>query len=268
MPLREKIGFLGCGNMGRGILSGLIRRKIAKPQNVLVYDVASQKQKALEREFKIRSASSIGDLVKNVDILVLAIKPQDFRLTGAEIRRSLTPRHCIITILAGVPVARIKKELGSKVEVVRAMPNLGATVGQAVTALTGSIKSRLNLAGKIFAGCGEVLYLPEKLFDAVTALSGSGPAYFFYLIELLVKEAMRHGFSEREANLLVKQTAKGAALLAWQSKDSAAELRQKVTSKGGTTEAALQIFEKKNFPLILREAITNAIKRAKDLGRR
>lgn len=112
-----------------------------------------------------------------------------------------------------------------------------------------------------------MLNLPEKYFDAVTALSGSGPAYFFYLIELLEQEALRQGFSGKDARLLVKQTAKGAALLAWNSEEPASVLRQRVTSKGGTTEAALNTLIEGNFPGLFRRAISNAVKRAQKLGR-
>lgn len=268
MQLRKRIGFLGCGNMGRGILAGMIEHKIARPQDIFVHDVIGKKLLEVRKHFNVRTVSHIEDLVRQVDILLLAFKPQDLREAGVELRKHLTPRHLVITILAGVPIARIKKELGLKTQVVRAMPNLGATIGQAVTAITGSRKNSLGLAAKIFSGCGEVLRLPEKLFDAVTALSGSGPAYFFYLIELLVKQGIKHGLSKREAELLIKQTAKGAAFLAWQSKESPASLRQRVTSKGGTTEAALRTLDQRGFPRILGQAIANAIKQAQRLGRR
>lgn len=265
--LRKKIGFLGCGNMGKGILAGMIRKRIAKPGDIKVYDVIPGKLAEIKKEFKIGIASSIGGLVKSSDIVILAVKPQDLISAAGEIRPCLNSRHLVVTILAGVPIKRIQKEFGAGARVVRAMPNLGATIGEAVTAVTASRKSDLKTGNEIFSGCGTVLNLPEKYFDAVTALSGSGPAYFFYLIELLEQEAVRQGLSENAAQLLVKQTAKGSALLAWNSEEPASVLRQRVTSKGGTTEAALNTLVAGNFHKLFHQAISNAVKRAKKLGR-
>ncbi len=266
--LAKKIGFLGCGNMGRGILSGVIQHKIARPRDIFVYDIIHEKLREIKREFKVQTVKDAGSLVKRVGIVLLAIKPQDLGSASHDIRKALTARHLVITILAGVPIARIKKELGSKIHVVRAMPNLGATVGEAVTAITSSKVGNLRVAEKIFSGCGSVLRLPERYFDLVTALSGSGPAYFFYLIELLVREGVRNGLSEKAAAFLIKQTAKGSALLAYQSQEPVSRLRQRVTSKRGTTEAALKTLEVRGFPGIFHQAITNAIRRAKQLGRK
>lgn len=264
---RKRIGFLGCGNMGTGILAGMIRKRIAGPADIRVYDVMAGKSAVIKKKFKINLSPSIGDLVTSSDIVILAIKPQDLSSAGREIRPRLKARHLVVSILAGVSIGRIQRDLGAGVRVVRAMPNLGATVGEAVTAVTASRKSDLKIGSEIFSGCGTVLNLPEKYFDAVTALSGSGPAYFFYLIELLEQEAVRHGLSGKDARLLVKQTAKGAALLAWNSEEPASILRQRVTSKGGTTEAALNTLQQGNFPRLFRRAISDAVKRAKKLGR-
>ncbi len=253
--------------MGKGILAGLLGKRIASPGDIRVYDVIPEKLVRIKRQFKVKTAANMGELVKHSDIVVLAIKPQDLSAASREIRPNLKATHLLVTILAGVSIKRIRKEFGSHVRVVRAMPNLGATIGEAVTAVTSSRKSDLKTGNHIFSGCGAVLNLPEKYFDAVTALSGSGPAYFFHLIELMEKEAVRLGLSESQARLLVKQTAKGAALLACHSEEPASILRQRVTSKGGTTEAALNTLAKGNFPGLFGRAISNAVKRAKELGR-
>ena len=265
--LRKKIGFLGCGNMGKGILAGLLAKRIALPGDIRVYDVVPEKLAGIKRQFKVKTAANMRELVKQSDIVILAIKPQDLSAASREIRPDWKASHILVTILAGVSTQRIRKELGSGVRVVRAMPNLGATIGEAVTAVTASRKSDLKTGNQIFSGCGAVLNLPEKYFDAVTALSGSGPAYFFHLIELMENEAVRLGLSENAARLLVKQTAKGAALLACQSQEPASILRQRVTSKGGTTEAALNTLAEGKFPMLFGRAIANAVKRAKKLGR-
>jgi pyrroline-5-carboxylate reductase len=266
MKLDKTIGFLGCGNMGGAILSGLVRRKIARPGNIFVYDLIPAKLKAAGREFKVRVARNVSELVKNSRVLVLAVKPQDFQTIAPELRNLLTENKLVITILAGVPLPRIRKALGRRPALVRAMPNLAAVIGESVTALAGSPKD-LKTAEIVFSGCGEMVRLPERLFDAVTALSGSGPAYFFYLIESLVEAGRQCGLSSRDAELLVKQTAKGAALLASRSGEPVELLRKRVTSKGGTTEAALTVFENMGFPNMVRLAVKRAVRRAQALGR-
>lgn len=267
MRLRKKIGILGCGNMGRAILAGLIKRRVARSGDVFVHDIAAPKLAEVRRQFKVHIVRTLKDLAGRVEVLVLAIKPQDLKAVARDLRPLLTPRHSVITILAGASIARMKKELGQRTRVLRAMPNLGATVGESVTAITGAARRDLKVAEAIFSGCGQVIQLAERHFDLVTALSGSGPAYFFYLAELLVREGRRHGLSEREASFLVQRTAKGAALLALGSRDSISVLRKRVTSKGGTTEAALATLERGKFPDLIARAIMNAIRRARTLGR-
>ena len=157
--------------------------------------------------------------------------------------------------------------LGTKPAVVRAMPNLGAQVSQSMTAVTGENRSALQSAEVIFSGCGQVILLSEKHFDLVTAISGSGPAYFFLLMELLAKAAERKGISKGAARLLAVQTAFGAALLAERSIRTPKELRKQVTSKKGTTDAALRYLEKKKFSQTFLSAIDRAVKRARQLSK-
>lgn len=268
MSFGRTIGFLGCGNMGSAILAGLLRAKLAVPQEILVFDVSKPKLSEIRKRFCVKTACDEGDLARRVDILVLAVKPQEFTAVSRKIKKILRPGTWVLTVLAGVPIRRIRAELGRGVSVVRAMPNLGAFSGESMTALTGGNPRHLKLAAKIFSGCGRVLELPEKYFDLVTALSGSGPAYFFYLMELLVREGRRYGLSEKEARYLVVQTANGAARLAGQSRETLTELRTRVTSKGGTTESALRVMEAEGMPGILRKAVKNAVNRARELGRR
>ncbi|MBI4549835.1 MAG: pyrroline-5-carboxylate reductase [Candidatus Omnitrophica bacterium] len=265
MKIKQTVGFLGCGNMGGAILGGLVRRKIASPAQVWAYDAVPSKSRELARKFNIRAAASIAELAAKSRILILAVKPQDFAGAAAELRNLLTQNHLVITILAGISLARVRTELGPRPALVRAMPNLAAVVGESMTAVTGE-KRYLKAAEAIFSGCGEIVRLPENLFDAVTALSGSGPAYFFYLIESLVAAGRQCGVPARECERLVRQTAKGAALLADRSEEPAEALRKRVTSKGGTTEAAVAVFDKSGLSKIVRSAVRAAVRRAKRLG--
>ena len=265
--LKEKIGLIGVGNMGTAILEGLFKKKIAKPAQVWVYDKFPEKVSAFTKHWKVHPASSSLDVVKNSKILLLAVKPQDLEEASTAFKPFLRSNHVIISILAGTPIAKIKKIVGSGTKIVRAMPNLGAKVGEAMTALTGDHGQAMKLAERIFSGCGKTLRLDEKHFDLVTAVSGSGPAYFFHLMELLEEVGIANGLSKTAARLLAIQTAVGGSLLAQSAKESPAELRAMVTSKGGTTAAALNVMEKENFAETFRKAVHAARDRSREMSR-
>ena len=160
---------------------------------------------------------------------------------------------------------KIAKALGKNITIVRAMPNLGAKVGQSMTVLCGKNKTGLSFSKTLFSGCGEVVTLPEKKLDLVTAISGSGPAYFFHLMELLADFGVKQGLPSKVAGVLAVQTGLGAALLAKSSKESCAQLRQRVTSKKGTTEAALEMLGRKKFGKIFQRALGAAMNRSRAL---
>lgn len=266
MRLKEKLGLIGCGNMGSAVLRGVLAKKIISPNHVRIYDVVNLKAKALVQETKVQICGSEEEAVGDSDIILLAVKPQDFRLLAAKIKSGLRSEKILISILAGVSLAELKK-CASSASIVRAMPNLAATVGEAMTAITGTRKRALQIAEQVFSACGRVVRLPEKFFDLVTAVSGSGPAYFFFIMELLQEAGQSEGLNEGIARELAVQTAVGTARLARLSECSPAELRQKVTSKKGTTEAALQYLKEKNFSAIFKAAVLKAMKRSRELSR-
>lgn len=265
--LKQKIGLIGVGNMGAAILEGIFRKKIASPHSVWIYDKISRKSSGFVRNWKVHRAHSVKEVVEHSDLVLLAVKPQDLTVLGPEIKQVARPGHLLISILAGTPVAKLRRCVGRKPGIVRAMPNLGARVGEAVTALTGDTGVALTSAGKIFSGCGKTVRIGEKYFDLVTAISGSGPAYFFLLMELLAETGRQCGLPRAQSELLAVQTAVGAALLAQASPLSPAELRQNVTSRKGTTEAALQVLKKKKFGQIFRQAVLAARARGRQLSR-
>jgi pyrroline-5-carboxylate reductase len=265
MKIKEKIGMVGVGNMGAAILEGLFRKEMANASQVWVCDKIQEKAAEFSKAWGTALAPTAAGLANNVDVIVLAIKPQDLESMGSELRPFLE-KHVLITILAGTPIAKIKRVLGEKASFVRAMPNLGAKVGEAITALSGANPQSLGLAEKIFSGCGRTVLLEERHFDLVTAVSGSGPAYFFYIIELLAKFAEREGLNRKAAEQLAIQTAVGAGRLAQTSEFSPEELRKMVTSKGGTTEAALKVLEEKGFGDIFHEALQAALRRGRELS--
>lgn len=268
MKISEKIGALGIGNMGSAILEGLLKKGIAEPSQIWVCDKIQEKAAQFAAKWKTKIVPSPAGLVRLTDVILLAVKPQDLSEIGPALKVDPEGKeHTIISILAGTPIAKIKEKVGGKARVVRAMPNLCATVGEAMTVLTGVPPASLELAEKIFSGCGKTIRLDEEYFDLVTAVSGSGPAYFFLLMELLAKEAQSQGLSEKEARELAVQTAVGSALLAKNSGLPPGELRAKVASKGGTTEAALQVFSERGLTEIISQGLNAALKRSRELSR-
>ncbi len=263
--LKEKIGLIGCGNMGAAILEGLLKNKIAKPRQIFMFDPIPEKLKLLSKKFSVRICRNNDEVIRQSQIVILAVKPQELAVISKGLRGAFK-NQALITILAGTPISKVRRFLGSKIAIARAMPNLGAKVGSAITALCGDARA-IRKAELIFSGCGETVRVAEKQFDVVTAVSGSGPAYFFLLMELLANFAETHGFSKESAKRLSVQTALGAAKLAKLSSENPEALRKQVTSKGGTTEAALSFLFKKKAPEIFGQAFLQAVRRAKALSR-
>ncbi|HCM42110.1 MAG TPA: pyrroline-5-carboxylate reductase [Candidatus Omnitrophica bacterium] len=265
MRITKKIGLIGCGNMGSAILQGVLKNQVCRGSNIWVADKMQGKAKDFCKKNKCRVAQNAAEAAQKAEIIFLAVKPQDFSETAAAIRPFLNSRKIVISILAGVQIAGLQKQLGSAV-VVRAMPNLGAIVGASVTAVCSKNKSAVNFAKKLFEACGAVAVLNEKYFDAVTAVSGSGPAYFFLMMELLQAFAEANGIDTKSARALAVQTALGAGKLAAASAESPSILRERVTSKKGTTDAALTVLKYRKFPKTFFEALNAAVKRSRQLS--
>ncbi len=272
MKIKARIGLIGCGNMGGAILSGLVKQGIVAKRQVFVHDVDSSKTNLIRKKLGIQSVSSSHELVKIADIIILAIKPQDFLSLGPELKIQTGSKKILISILAGTPIQKIKSVAGTHWRVVRVMPNLGAQVGEAISAVTGNEASSEGASAvattkQIFASVGKVVQVPERYFDLVTAVSGSGPAYFFLMMELLAAICEQSGLTKEVAKTLAVQTALGSAQLAIQSPHTPAELRKMVTSKKGTTEAALAFLFQKKFDQIFKDAVRQAQKRSQQLSK-
>lgn len=266
MALRDKkLGLIGVGNMGTAILEGLLRRELVQAGRVFVFDKYTDKAEAFASRYGLGLASSNAEIAHLSDVILLAIKPQDLFTVSAEFRSDLGPHQTVISILAGMTLGKLKEALGDKSALVRAMPNLGAKVGESLTALDGPAEPSVALAEEVFSGCGRTVRLQEKLFDVFTALAGSGPAYFFFLMETIQAKAIEQGFSPEAARLTALQTALGASLLASSASESPAELRAMVTSKGGTTEAALQVLENNKARDLFSAAYDAAAERGRTL---
>ena len=267
----DRIGFVGGGNMAEALIKGVIEADIYKPENILASDIRLERLDFLAKEYGIAAVKENAEVASDVDVLVLSVKPQNMAEALESIKASVSGVKLVISIAAGVKVATIADALGD-VGIVRVMPNTPALIGQGASALFANDKAKtlLDEAKKIFSAVGKAVVIEdEDLIDAVTAVSGSGPAYYFLLAEEMIKAAVELGLSEDIAKELVLQTAKGAGLLAVEADkkgESPAELRKKVTSPGGTTEAALKVFAEGNFGPLIAKAITRACERSRQLS--
>lgn len=265
----KKIGVIGTGNMGSAIVQGVLRAGLFAPNEVVVCDAVREKAEKLSRDLNVLLAQSAAKTAAEACIAVIAVKPQTMEELLDDVRTAVTPSHLIISIAAGIPTAFIEKRLPAGSRVVRVMPNTPALVGAGATAVCPGAHATdedMRAAERIFAGVGEVYRFPESLMDAVTAVSGSGPAYLFYFAECLSEAAVHNGLPQEQAVALVTQTLFGASKLLMESKEQAAALRAKVTSPGGTTEAALNAFSQRGFKDLVAAAVRSATERARELG--
>ncbi len=264
---RNKIAFIGCGNMGQALLESVLNNNIFSRKDIIVSDKRTSVLNKIKRKYPVKVTTSNDLALSKSDIILLAIKPQDLSSAFKGIKNNLKDK-LIISVLAGANSSIIKKATASK-RVIRVMPNAPALCGCGITAIAisaGLKRQDLALCEMIFKSVGDTLFIKENLLDAVTAISGSGPAYFFLLMEAMIDTAVGLGIKKPVAQRLVLQTAFGASMQSCYMDIYPSKLRKMVTSKGGTTEAALKVFKKKGFEIIVKEAIVKAAKRSKELS--
>ncbi|MFH1260136.1 MAG: pyrroline-5-carboxylate reductase [Elusimicrobiota bacterium] len=271
-PLKNKtIAFLGAGNMGEAIIQGLLVSKKVSPGQILASDLNTEKLNLLSKKFKIKIAKDNVRAAEEADIVILAVKPQQIKDLLIEIAPVINPRQVVISIAAGVRLDFLQKKLIKKIPLVRVMPNTPALIQTGAIAFAlGKWAGRKEeiLAREIFGVLGFVAKVEEKFLDAVTALSGSGPAYIFYLAEILTETGKKLGLSAGLSRQLTLQTIFGAAKMLVKSNEEPQLLRKKVTSPGGTTEAALKVLEEKKLSEIFHSALQAAKKRSIELGKK
>ncbi len=262
-----KIAVIGTGNMGQALVRGLVEKSVY-PQNISVYDVDAKKVSSLKKEFAVKIAKSGRLCVSLADIVILAVKPQILQEAVAEIASSVDKDALVISIAAGVPIAKIEGYFKKPMSVIRVMPNMPALVGAGMSAFSlgkhASQKQR-KTAEAVLEAFGEYVQVPEKMLDLVTAISGSGPAYFFLLAEKMIEAAYEMGMKVDVAKRLVYRTAFGSGKVLAESAEDPEDLIAKVASKGGTTEAALKIFQRKGFGRIVQDAVKAAHRRSIEL---
>jgi pyrroline-5-carboxylate reductase len=264
------IGFIGGGNMAASLISGLISSGHT-PTLLSVADVDSVTLAKLAHNFQIQTTVNNADIVAAADVIVLAVKPQVMASVARELAPLLAAKPAlIISIAAGINQHSLSRWLGAECAIVRCMPNTPALVQTGATALHANAQvntAQRNLAESIMRAVGLSLWVSnESLLDAVTATSGSGPAYFFLLMEAMESAAINLGLDAATARLLVQQTALGAAKIALESSEAPAELRQRVTSPGGTTEQAINTFQSGGFTDLVSHALQAAHARSISLS--
>lgn len=264
-----KLAFIGGGNMGEAILAALLREKRVIPAGVTMSDISPERRDYLAKTYGITATDSNRDAVENKDVVLLAVKPQQFPEVLAGLKGYLNEDSLVISIAAGVKLHTIVEGLGHA-RVVRAMPNTPAQVGQGVTGWTATpqvTEKQKEQAGVILGSMGyEKFFEKEDMLDMVTAVSGSGPAYVFLFTETLAAAAQELGFGPEEASEFALKTVTGAARLLETSGKSPAELRRAVTSRGGTTERALKTFDEGGLAALVAKAVKSAWERSRELG--
>jgi pyrroline-5-carboxylate reductase len=279
--LDKKVGFIGAGNMGEAMINGLIKSALCEPGQIWASDVRVARLRQLKETYQIHATEENIAVFKQADVVVLAVKPQHMdgvldHLCGT-FPRSIKGVKLIISIAAGFPIARIERHLYRDLDesskgllpIVRVMPNTPALVLAGMAGMSGNSyagASDLNQARDLLAAVGRVIEFEEKDLDAVTALSGSGPAYVFYVIEALVEAGAGLGLRPSHALELTLETIKGSVKLLEETGEAPASLRTKVTSKGGTTEAALNVLDRHGVKGHLMDAIRAAAQRSKVLS--
>jgi pyrroline-5-carboxylate reductase len=270
-----KIAILGSGSMGKAILSGLLAAG-TNPANVRVTTKSRASAEAIAASFGVQAAALESDpganssSTKDSDLVILAVKPNMILETLKEVATTLRPNCLVVSVAAGITTAAMEQELSASSAVVRAMPNTPSVVGLGVTGISKGLNvsdEQLAIAVKLFSSVGKVLVIDESKIDALSTISGSGPAYVFYFAEKLINAAKSLGFSEQEASMMVKETFLGSATLLATSSHSPEELRQQVTSPNGTTMQATGRFDAADLEKVFIEATEAALARAKELGR-
>lgn len=270
MLAEKTIGVIGAGNMGDALVAGLVKACIVEPHNVQASDVNAEKLASFHDSYGVRTTTDNLELVTGADLVVLAVKPQVMGQVLDQCRDVFHADQVVISVAAGITTDYIESRVGKAIPVVRVMPNTPALVGEAMTPYClgrhGSAAQSL-LASQMFSAVGVTVQVDESFLDAITALSGTGPAYLFYLLEGLIDAGREMGLPEHLSRALVRQTAFGAAKLVRETTRTPRQLRDQVTSPQGTTDAAMTHLESERFHDILKEAVHKARDRAFQLGK-
>ena len=266
----SKICIIGGGMMAENILRGLLRAQLIQPDQISVSDINAERLAYIRDTYSVATSLDNAAVAGKADIIILAVKPQYLKIPLAEIKAAVTEKQLIISIAAGVKTRTLADALGSSARIVRTMPNIGAKVLASATAICqgpGATEDDMLTAMRIFEAIGTAVVVAEELMDAVTGLSGSGPAYFFQFIEAMADAGVRAGLMRPVALKLAAQTCLGAAQLVLETGDHPAVLKDQVTSPAGTTIEGLRVLEQGAVRATIISAVSAAVARSKELGK-
>ncbi|MCP4254556.1 MAG: pyrroline-5-carboxylate reductase [Candidatus Scalindua sp.] len=268
--LKEKIGFIGGGKMGEALVKGLIRAKLSTADSIIVSDVDKKCCQALEDETGITTTQDNKEVTANSDVIILAVKPNIMGAILEELKNGITSEHLVVSIAAGIPLNFMESSLNEGCRAIRVMPNTPCLVGETAAGYAlgkNATREDGELVGRILNAVGKSYLLEEKYLDAVTGLSGSGPAFIYMVIEALADGGVKMGLPRDVSTELAAQTTFGAAKMVLESDTHIGELKDSVTSPGGTTIEGLHALEKGGLSNTLINAVEVATKKSKRLGK-
>jgi len=264
-----RVGIIGAGQMGGALARGLLEKRLVRSEQLILSDVRPERLDELRQDLGVGVTTENSKLLENSELVIIAVKPQHLNSLLVELKGADLKNKLLVSIVAGVKISRYQEFLGEEVKIVRVMPNSPCQIGFGVSVLSAgrSVNSEdLSRVRSVFAAVGEVLELPEEYLDIVTAISGSGPAFFYYFAEALIEAGVKAGLSREIATRLTQETMIGAGMMMKKTGKHPALLIDMVTSPGGTTIAGLEALDKKGFKAAVFKAVEAAYKRAKELG--
>ncbi len=262
------IGFIGCGNMGSSIIEGILNAKYAPPAEVMIYDANTETMEKAKKRYGIAPAKSASELARTADIIMLCVKPNVLYSVIDAIKQDVNEEKLIISIAAGQSINSIEKSFGKQISLIRVMPNTPALVGEGMSALSPNSnvsEQALDKALALFKCCGRADIVPERLMDAVTAVSGSSPAYVFMLIEAMADAAVMGGMPRSQAYTFAAQAVMGSAKMVLETAKHPAELKDMVCSPSGTTIEAVASLESTGFRSAIIEAMRACMNKSKEM---
>lgn len=266
----ERICFIGAGSMAEAMLAGLLKNQLIAADRVSVFNRNRRERlAALEKSYGVRIPEDRGKAISEADTVILAVKPKDVREALTQWRSSFHERQRIISVVAGVSTEAVEKLIPSGIPVIRAMPNTSCKIGLSATALCAGRwagSEDMEIARYLFSAIGSAVIVEEEAMDSVTALSGSGPAYIYFMVEALEQAGMAAGLPKEISRQLTLQTLLGAAHMLMETREEPAELRRRVTSPGGTTMAGLEELKRRRFDEAVKSAVLRAKSRSRELG--
>ncbi|HLS22710.1 MAG TPA: pyrroline-5-carboxylate reductase [Pseudogracilibacillus sp.] len=268
----KKISFIGAGSMAEAVIAGIVHKKVFKQEDVYVINKENKERlQFMQDTYGVNGSTNREEVVRKADILVIATKPYDVEVALQEIAPFVKEDQLIISVVAGISTMIIEDSLKENIAVIRTMPNTSATIGYSATAICKgkyATDTHLKEAKRLFEAIGTVSVVEEEQMHIVTGISGSGPAYFYYIVEAMEKAAIEEGLDHTTAKQLITQTIIGAGKMLAERPESPAQLRENVTSPNGTTAAGLATLDQHNVKNAIVNCVKSATRRSEELGKK